>query len=648
MAGMVPEDVYELTGVSDPRLSPDGSTVAFVVWGIDKGSGDYTSSIWLTAADGSQSPRRFTAGTKRDGAPRWSADGSRLAFISNRDKDESQLYVIPVEGGEARRLTDFDESVTDVAWSRDGTQLVCVARVRDEAYKEEDEKKRAPRRITRLQFKLDNEGWTFDRPTHLFVVPADGSSQPVQITKGDFEHGGPAWSPDGSQIAFSSARHEDWDVELASDIYLINASGGEPRRVTGTDAFCDDPAWSPDGKRIAYHFTPDPDDEPRHTQIAVHDLDSGERRVLTASLDRQCRPYPPARAPLWDGDDILFDVEDAGNTRVYLVPADGSRDPRPVMDENVWVTGFDRSSGRFIYSATTPTSTSELHNVDGKLTDVGADFSSGRSLVQPEAFTAVSADGSEVDAWIMRPSDFEEGKRYPVLINIHGGPFTQYGNKLFDEFQIYCGAGYVVVYSNPRGSSGYSEDWGRAIRGPADGGPGWGSVDYEDIMAVTDEALARYEFCDPDRVGVMGGSYGGYMASWIVSHTDRFKAACSERAVNNWISMYGSSDFGWTFRSYVGSYLHEDMEPWIRMSPSTYATNITTPLLIMHSENDLRCNVEQAEQLFTTLRLLKRAVEFVRFPGESHELTRSGNPVHRVMRFEILLEWFDRYLKASE
>lgn len=647
MAGMVPNDIYELTGAADPRLSPDGSVAAFVVVGVDKDANEYTSTIWFAAADGSSPPRQFTFGKKRDGSPRWSPDSSRLAFTSNRDKDQAQLYVIPVEGGEAQRLTDFDESVGEVAWSPDGSRLVCMVRVRDEAYKEEDDKKRAPRRISRLQFKLDNEGWTFDRPNHLFVVAADGSGEPVQITKGDYEHGGPAWSPDGSRIAFSSARHEDWDVDLAADIYITDASGGEPRRVTDTEGFCSDPAWSPDGARIAYYYGPDPFDEPHHTQVAVIEVDSGERRVLTQSLDRQCGPFPTVRVPLWEGNDILFAVEDAGDTLVYRVSSDGDTDPEAVAGKDMWVTGFDSSNGRFVYSASTPTSVSELYNLDKKLTEVGSDFTSARELVQPERFIATSADGSEVEAWVMRPTGFQEGERYPVLVNIHGGPFTQYGNKLFDEFQVQCGAGYVVVYSNPRGSSGYSEEWGRAIRGPVDGGPGWGSVDYEDIMAVTDEALKRFNFCDADRVGVLGGSYGGYMTSWIVSHTDRFKAACSERAVNNWISMYGSSDFGWTFKGYVGCYLHEDMEPWVRMSPSTYATNITTPLLIMHSENDLRCNVEQAEQLFTTLRLLKRKVEFVRFPTESHELTRSGNPVHRVMRFEILLDWFDRYLKGD-
>jgi dipeptidyl aminopeptidase/acylaminoacyl peptidase len=210
---------------------------------------------------------------------------------------------------------------------------------------------------------------------------------------------------------------------------------------------------------------------------------------------------------------------------------------------------------------------------------------------------------------------------------------------------VYASAGYAVVFSNPRGSSGYSEEWGRAIRGNGEDGTGWGSVDYDDLMAVMDEAVKRFDFVDPDRLCVMGGSYGGYMTSWIVSHTDRFRCAISERAVNQLVSMWGSSDYGWDFKGYFDSYLFEDRDAYVRMSPATYANDITTPLLILHSEEDLRCPIEQAEQLFTTLRLLKREVEFVRFPAESHELTRSGNPSHRVMRFELILDWLGRHLK---
>jgi dipeptidyl aminopeptidase/acylaminoacyl peptidase len=282
------------------------------------------------------------------------------------------------------------------------------------------------------------------------------------------------------------------------------------------------------------------------------------------------------------------------------------------------------------------------------VTQLGAEFARARTLHPAERFTAISKDGSEVDAWVMRPAAFEPGRRYPVLLNIHGGPFTQYGNGFFDEFQVYTGAGYVVLFSNPRGSSGYAEEWGRAIRGPIDGGPGWGTVDYDDVMAVVDTALERFDFCDAGRLGVMGGSYGGYLTSWIVGHTGRFKAACSERAVNNWVSMYGSSDAGYSFRSYFGGFVWEDIGAYLKHSPITYATDITTPLIILHSENDLRCPIEQAEGLFITLRLLGRDVELVRFPSESHELSRAGSPVHRVLRFETILEFFDRHLKAVD
>jgi dipeptidyl aminopeptidase/acylaminoacyl peptidase len=278
---------------------------------------------------------------------------------------------------------------------------------------------------------------------------------------------------------------------------------------------------------------------------------------------------------------------------------------------------------------------------------VGGGFHHARELSVPERFTATSADGNEVEAWIMRPVGFEEGKRYPTLLNIHGGPFGQYGNGFFDEFQVYAGAGYAVLYCNPRGSSGYSEEWARAIRGPIEGGPGWGTRDYEDVMAVADEALRRFDFVDPQRFGVMGGSYGGYMTSWIVGHTDRFTAACSERSCNNFLLEGGSADIGWMFKAELGAFWFEEPEAYMKISPSTYAANITTPLLIIHSENDLRCPVGHAEDLFAILRLRKQEVEMVRFPDEGHELSRSGAPMHRVQRFEVILDWFDRHLKKS-
>jgi len=642
------EDVFELRWAGDPRIAPDGRTVAFVAWGIDREENEYSGSIWLVPLDGSEPARQFTSSGKQDAAPRWSPDGSRVAFVSNRDGKTKQLYVIPASGGEARRLTELAEDVTEAVWSPDGTRLAFTSRVRDPEYDEEDDKRRRPRRFTRLQFKLDSEGWTGDRRRHVFTVPADGSEPPTQLTHGDFEDAQPQWSPDGRRIAFSSARQDDWDVEMRRDIFLVDVEGGEPAAVTRGDAWYEAPSWSPDGSSIACRYGTGDFDFPRHGQIAVVDAETGESRLLTTSLDRNCAPYPEVREPVWDGDSLLFVLEDSGNRPLYRVPADGSAPPDPVIDGDQSIVAFDCVGARIVHAVSAPTAPVEVYAGETRLTEASAPFTSGRELREPERFTAVSEDGSEVEAWVMRPFGFDPSRRYPVLLNIHGGPFSQYGNTFFDEFQVYAAAGYVVLYSNPRGSSGYSEEWGRAIRGPVEDGPGWGTVDYEDLTAVVDEALQRFDFCDSERLGVLGGSYGGYMTSWIVSHTDRFRAACSERAVNNFVLEGGSSDISHATKSFVGAHWFEAPEAYLKLSPSSYATNITTPLLILHSEDDLRCPVGNAEDLFTILRILRREVELVRFPAESHELTRSGSPLHRQMRFELILEFFERHLSPGE
>ncbi|HZT85864.1 MAG TPA: S9 family peptidase [Gaiellaceae bacterium] len=653
---MRPEDVYALTSVADPRVSPDGRRVAYVVNRIDREANAYRAAVWVAPLDGSEPPRRFTSGDRSDHSPRWSPDGRWLAFVSNRDgEDEKQahgeLYVLPADGGEARRLTEGKEAVESIAWSPDSRRIAFARRVRGEAYEEEDDRRRAPRRFDRLFFKLDGVGWTGDRRRHLFVVELDGEER--QLTDGDCEDDGPvAWSPDGSRIVFSSMRGDRWDVELVEALYELelDPEGSEPRRLTQPDESGSLPSFSADGSLIAYVHTPEDGTSPRHSQIAVMRADGGERRILTASLDRHCLPYPLAREPAWDGDRVAFAVEDGGNVHLYAVAADGSGTPELLVGGEQ-VTGlYDVVDGVVAYTASTHARPHELFGGAGKrLTSVCHDFVGGRRLAGVERFTAVSADGTEVDAWLVRPPGIDEGRRHPVLLMIHGGPFTQYGTGFFDEVQVYAGAGYCVLFSNPRGGSGRSEEWGRAIRGPGGGaGPGWGTRDYEDLMGVVDTALERFPFLDAERLGVLGGSYGGFMTSWIVGHTNRFSAALSERAVNHLVSAFGSSDVFWVFERQFGGPMWEHVDEWLRMSPATYARDIETPLLVVHSENDLRCNVEQGEHLFTLLRLLGKEVEMLRFPAEGHELSRSGSPLHRVQRFEAILDWFGRHLAPGE
>jgi dipeptidyl aminopeptidase/acylaminoacyl peptidase len=653
-----PGDIGGLVDVADPRVSPDGRDVAYVVTTVDLDANEYRSRVWLAAADGSTKPRPLTAGEGRDARPRWSPDGTALAFVSHREEKGTELYVIPVDGpGEVVRLAAGPEEIFELAWSPDGSQLAFLARERDEErYGKERPKDQPPRRITRLYFRLDNVGWTVDRPTQLFVVPADGSAKPAAMTSGPFQVGGLSWSPDGEWLAFASARHDNWDLDLAVDLWRVRATGGEPEQLSDTTEQLALPSWSPDGAHIAYQWD-EPLSYPRHGQVGVLDLATGERRLLTSALDRNCAPYVGgAREPIWEGADLVFQVDDGGNVHLYRVPVDGAGKPELVLGGDRCINGVDVRAGTVAVTATTAIALPELFVLDDdggerQLTRHGARFAAGVEAQAPERLMATSPDGAEVEAWLIRPVGFAEGRRYPALLNVHGGPFTQYGNRFFDEFQVQAGAGYAVIYANPRGSSGYSEAWGRAIRGrttDVDPGSGWGGVDYDDVMAVVDAAVDRFPFIDADRLGILGGSYGGFMTSWVVGHTDRFRAACSERAVNDVFALEYASDIATMFRGWLGVSHLDDPDEYRRVSPITYVRDITTPMLLMHSEDDLRCPIAQAEQLFAALRLLGREVELVRFPGESHELSRSGAPRHRVERLEIILEFFEKHLQSDQ
>src|SRR5262245_8931317 len=370
---MRPNDVYRLTNVADTRLSPDGRTVAFVRSWIDDETHETRSAIWSVPVDGSAEPRRLTAGAKRDATVRWSPDGRWLAFTSARGDDRAQLFVLPVDGpGESRQLTRLPQAVEAPVWSPDGTRLAFTSRTHDPNDDEDDASKRPPRRLTRLQHRLDHEGWTEGRVHHIYVVGLEGSD-PVQVTYGDFEDEWPAWSLDGATIAFTSARHPEWDRGTLNDVFTVAAGGGEPRRITATGGGHLAPVWSPDGARIAYLFFPGEFDDPRHARLVVADVASGATTVLTEALDRTAAPYPMVRAPIWDGDRIVFAIEDAGRVPIYAVLADGSGAPAQIADVG-GLTGFDLVGDTLVHGESTPTSLAEVMAGDRRLTTVGAAF----------------------------------------------------------------------------------------------------------------------------------------------------------------------------------------------------------------------------------------------------------------------------------
>jgi dipeptidyl aminopeptidase/acylaminoacyl peptidase len=644
---MQPDDLYRIAWTGECDLSPDGRRVAVVVTRLDRETDAVTSAIWVLDADGQSVPRQFTAGVKRDSAPRWSPDGRWLAFLSERGEEKPQLYVMPADGGEARPLTKLPFGAGTPAWSPDSTQVAFAARTGTPP--DPDPKKAKPyRRVTSLKYRLNGEGFTYDRRRHLFVVPIAGP-EPRQVTGGDWDDLSPSWSPDGREIAFACARHEDREYDTLSDIWAVPATGGPPRKITDTTAVAGAPAWSPDGAAMAYVAKTR---QPGNGLLHLADAAGGNLRKADPAFDRNSGVGAVAFAPdppKWLPDGSLLSAADNRGDVTMFVAREGAP-TRWLAPGARMVHAVSVAAGRVAFTSSTPTAPAEVSLLDlasGEerlLTQFNEGWLGEVALSPAEKFPVPVAEGVEVDCWVMKPAGFDPARSYPVLLNIHGGPFAQFGETFFDEFQVYAGAGYGVVFCNPRGGSGQDSDFAHAIRGDH-GGP-----DFRDVMGAFDAALERMPWADRSRLGVMGGSYGGFMTSWIVGHDHRFAAACSERAVNDWYGMQGQSDIGSYFNTIgLGDHalIHEDLDAVLRQSPLTYAKEIRTPLLILHSEDDLRCPIAQAEQLFTILKMLRRDVEFVRFPDENHEMSRSGRPSHRLGRFEVILDFFARKMPGG-
>ena len=654
---MTSEDLYAFRFLADAQISPDGIRIAYVVRTIDREKNTYESSIWVVPFEGSTSGTRLTYGSGQDALPRWSPDGRFLAFASDRNapagdpkkRKPKNLFVLSLDGGEARQLTTFEDDCGDLAWSPDGKRVAFTVREPKPKGAEDD----GIRVYDRLRYKTD-EGFLLDgRRRHIWVADLQGGLR--KLTGGDWDDSQPSWSADGALVAFASNRTDDRELNTVADIHVAGIAGGGWRVTDGMGSY-GNPRFSPDGKSIACYGVAKAIGSsaknvhlfvfPARGDAAGRDLTDGWDRTVGSTVMSDMRSQSQTLPPTWSADlsRIIFVGSDQGTANVYSVAASaGDVRAETVGPHQVVSLSLAADAKRFacVFSnATLPgdVAAGELGRSLRCLTNVNADLLSSRYIAPPERIEFTAADGWTIEGWIMKPRGFDPAKKWPLVLEVHGGPHGAYGHGFFHEFQMLAGRGYAVLLTNPRGSHAYGEKFSTACVGD------WGGKDYEDLMAGVDYALVL-GWVDPKRLYVTGGSYGGFMTNWIVGHTDRFRAAATQRSISNNVSAFGVSDIGWHF------WEHEmgDASPWkdpqklVERSPLTYVPNVKTPLLILHAERDLRCPIEQAEQFFTALRLHGVETQFVRFPEDNHDLTRGGKPRNRVEHAKRIADWFDAH-----
>jgi len=657
------DDLYRFKLISEPQISPRGDLAVYCEQEVDRKTEKKYAHLWaVPLSDGN--PRQITHGKHSDLSPRFSPDGKTVAFLSNReDEKQPQIYLLPIDGGEARRLTDLKGEIASFSWSPDGRRLLLQFRAKDkdEIEREKDEQKKklgvVCREIDRVFYKEDGVGYLPKERWHLWTVDVK-TGRAKQLTKGDkYDEWGGVFSPDGDTIAFCSNRSTDPDLDPdAIDLYLIPSSGGEMEKIETPLGPKGSPSFSPDGRLIAYYGREGKGMGWKNTRLWVVPADGkGEAHCITCGHDFNVSSWTindmgslPQVEPTWsnDGGSIYFQVAHHGNTVLKRASLDG--EVSDVIDR-VGVVGrfsFDRDQGKLLYFFADMRDPGQvvLHDMrSGKervLTRVNRALLSRIDLGNVEEVWFKGAAGDDLQGWIITPPGFDPNKKYPSILEIHGGPRVQYGNFFMHEFYYLAAQGYVVYFCNPRGGQGYGEAHSKAIWND------WGGADYADLMAWADH-VSRLPYIDTSRMGVTGGSYGGYMTNWIIGHTDRFAAAVTQRSVSNLLSMYGSSDFNWAFQEEFGGIPPwEDPENYLRQSPISYIGNAKTPTLVIHSESDLRCAIEQGEQVFVALKRLGVPTKMIRFPDEPHGLSRNGRTDRRIARLEHIARWFDLYLKG--
>src|SRR5665213_3523574 len=639
---LVPSDLLRVVLVSEPQISPDGSAVYYRRSWFDRDADEIRGAIRRVARDGADRP--FTSGTN-DRLLRVAPDGSAAAFVGDRD-GKPRLFVLRLDGGEATALVEDAEKITGVAWSPDAKRIAYVATAPYDAVSARafHDEKTGARHIRKLPFKSDADGLLDGVRKHLFVIDAADGAVTRQISHGDFDVSGPAWSPDGAKIAFC-ARLGTADTESAtavSDVHVVDVAGGELTTLTHSEGPAVAPAYSRDGREIAYvgHRHGDDGGGRFDLELLVTGADGGEPRSLSASLGRtigdnlagDLRSGGEAAPPVWTAGDreIVVQVCDEGSTVLRGFARNGTA-TRVIAGGERHVFGFSvANDGAIALAFSTPTVPNEIaivepYGAERTLTAMNP-WLAEKIVVTPKRYRPHADDGTILDAWLIGAVQPKEA-RPPLVLEVHGGPHGAYGHTFFLEFQVLAAQGIAVAYGNPRGSQSYGAAYSNAILGD------WGGIDVADVLRILDGALEHGAF-DTARIGVAGGSYGGFMTTWLMGHSDRFAAGVSMRAVNDFVSEIGASDVGWFLeRELETRYADDAGRKLFESSPMRAVSAIAAPLLIEHSERDYRCPIDQGEQLFTALRRLGRTdAEFVRFTQTGHEMSRGGKPRSRILR----------------